>query len=249
VIPNFEIRPPYPPSHLIHLPTFPMIRLKNVSKIYPPNVVGVEGISLHIRPGEFVSIVGKSGTGKSTLAKLFFAEERPTRGTIEIGGWDITNIQDRDVPLLRRQIGVVFQDFKLLPLKTVYENIAFALQVAGEKPHRIREVVPSVLKIVNLEGMTDRYPRQLSGGEQQRVAIGRALVHSPKVLVADEPTGNLDTINTREIIDLLKKINEFGTTVALVTHDREVVNSLKKRVITLEDGKITSDVEEGRYKL
>ncbi|MFA4845162.1 MAG: cell division ATP-binding protein FtsE [Patescibacteria group bacterium] len=226
-----------------------MIRLKNVSKIYPPNVVGVEGISLHIRPGEFVSIVGKSGTGKSTLAKLFFAEERPTRGTIEIGGWDITNIQDRDVPLLRRQIGVVFQDFKLLPLKTVYENIAFALQVAGEKPHRIREVVPSVLKIVNLEGMTDRYPRQLSGGEQQRVAIGRALVHSPKVLVADEPTGNLDTINTREIIDLLKKINEFGTTVALVTHDREVVNSLKKRVITLEDGKITSDVEEGRYKL
>jgi cell division transport system ATP-binding protein len=226
-----------------------MIRLKNVSKTYPPNVVGIDGVSLHIRPGEFVSIVGKSGTGKSTLAKLFFAEERPTRGTIEIGGWDITNIQDRDVPLLRRQIGVVFQDFKLLPLKTVYENIAFALQVAGERPHRIREVVPSVLKIVNLEGMMDRYPRQLSGGEQQRVAIGRALVHSPKVLVADEPTGNLDTINTREIVDLLKKINEFGTTIALVTHDREVVNSLKKRVITLEDGKITSDVEEGRYKL
>lgn len=226
-----------------------MIRLKNVSKIYPPNVVGVEGVSLHIRPGEFVSIVGKSGTGKSTLAKLFFAEERPTRGTIEIGGWDITNIQDRDVPLLRRQIGVVFQDFKLLPMKTVYENIAFALQVAGEEPHRIREVVPTVLKIVNLEAMTNRYPRQLSGGEQQRVAIGRALVHSPKVLVADEPTGNLDTVTTREIIDLLKKINEFGTTVALVTHDREVVNSLKKRVITLEDGRITSDVEEGRYKL
>ncbi len=226
-----------------------MIRLKNVSKIYPPNVVGVEGVSLHIRPGEFVSIVGKSGTGKSTLAKLFFAEERPTRGTIEIGGWEITNIHDRDIPLLRRQIGVVFQDFKLLPLKTVYENIAFALQVAGERPHRIREVVPSVLKIVNLEGMMDRYPRQLSGGEQQRVAIGRALVHSPKVLIADEPTGNLDTINTREIVDLLKKINEFGTTVALVTHDREVVNALKKRVITLEDGKITSDVEEGRYKL
>ncbi len=226
-----------------------MIRFKNVSKIYPPNVVGVEGISLHIRPGEFVSIVGKSGTGKSTLAKLLFAEERPTRGSIEIGGWDITNIHDRDVPLLRRQIGVVFQDFKLLPMKTVYENIAFALQVAGERPHRIREVVPAVLKIVNLEPMIDRYPRQLSGGEQQRVAIGRALVHSPKVLVADEPTGNLDTVTTREIIDLLKKINEFGTTVALVTHDREVVNALKKRVITLEDGKISSDIEEGRYKL
>lgn len=226
-----------------------MIRLKNVSKMYPPNIVGVNGVSLHIRPGEFVSIVGQSGTGKSTLAKLLFAEERPSRGKIEIGGWDITDIRDRDIPSLRRQIGVVFQDFKLLPKKTVYENIAFALQVAGVKPSRIRDVVPRVLNIVNLEEKTHRYPKQLSGGEQQRVAIGRALVHSPKVLVADEPTGNLDTINSREIVDLLKKINEFGTTVVLVTHDREIVNRLKKRVITLEDGKVSSDVEEGRYKL
>ena len=226
-----------------------MIRLKNVSKMYPPNVVGVNGVSLHIPAGEFVSIVGQSGTGKSTLAKLMFAEERPSRGKIEIGGWDITNIANKDVPELRRQIGVVFQDFKLLPKKTVYENIAFALEVAGVAPGRIRDVVSTVLQIVNLDEKAHRYPKQLSGGEQQRVAIGRALVHSPKVLIADEPTGNLDTLNAREIINLLKKINEFGTTVVLVTHNREVVNRLKKRVVVLEDGKISSDVEEGRYKL
>ncbi len=226
-----------------------MIRLKNVSKTYHPNVVGLDGVSLHIPAGEFVSIVGKSGTGKSTLVKLLFAEERPTAGLVEIGGWDITNISDRDIPLLRRQIGVVFQDFKLLPKKTVYENVAFALQVAGVRPRRIREVVPTVLDIVNLTDKAGRYPRQLSGGEQQRVAIARALVHTPKVLVADEATGNLDTLNAREIIDLLKRINEFGTTVCLVTHNREVVNRLKRRVITLEDGMITSDVEQGRYKL
>ncbi len=217
--------------------------------MYPPNVVGVNGVSLHIPAGEFVSIVGQSGTGKSTLAKLMFAEERPSRGKIEIGGWDITNIANKDVPELRRQIGVVFQDFKLLPKKTVYENIAFALEVAGVAPGRIRDVVPTVLQIVNLDEKAHRYPKQLSGGEQQRVAIGRALVHSPKVLIADEPTGNLDTLNAREIINLLKKINEFGTTVVLVTHNREVVNRLKKRVVVLEDGKISSDVEEGRYKL
>jgi cell division transport system ATP-binding protein len=226
-----------------------MIRLKNVSKMYPPNVVGINGVSLHIPAGEFVSIVGQSGTGKSTLAKLMFAEERPNRGTISIGGWDITDISDKEIPELRRQIGVVFQDFKLLPKKTVYENVAFALEVAGVSPSRIHEVVPKVLHIVNLHEKAHRYPKQLSGGEQQRVAIGRALVHSPKVLIADEPTGNLDTINAREIIDLLTKINEFGTTIVLVTHNREVVNRLKKRVVVLEDGKISSDVEEGRYKL
>jgi cell division transport system ATP-binding protein len=226
-----------------------MILFKNVSKIYPPNIVGIEGVSLHVKPGEFVSIVGQSGTGKSTLAKLLFAEERPTRGKIEIGGWDITNIKDHDVPMLRRQIGVVFQDYKLLQKKTVYENVAFALQVAGALPRRIREVVPLVLNIVNLGDKHERYPNQLSGGEQQRVAIARSLVHQPKVLVADEPTGNLDTLNAREIMDLLSKINEFGTTVVLVTHDRDIVNRLLRRVITLEDGKIVSDVEGGRYKI
>jgi len=226
-----------------------MILFKNVSKIYPPNIVGIEGISLNIKPGEFVSIVGQSGTGKSTLAKLLFAEERPTRGKIEIGGWDITNIKDHEIPMLRRQIGVVFQDYKLLQRKTVYENVAFALQVAGAPAHRVREVVPLVLNIVNLHDKHGRYPNQLSGGEQQRVAIARSLVHQPKILVADEPTGNLDTLNAREIMDLLAKINEFGTTVVLVTHDRDMVNRLRRRVITLEDGKISSDVEEGRYKL
>lgn len=224
-----------------------MIHFKHVTKLYPPNVVALESVNLLIQPGEFVSVVGQSGTGKTTLAKLIFAEERPTKGKIEIGGWDITNITSSEIPMLRRQIGVVFQDFKLLPKKTVYENVAFALQVSGTAPVRIREVVPRVLTIVNLGDKTDRFPHQLSGGEQQRVAIARALVHQPKVLLADEPTGNLDTINTRDIMDLLKKINEFGTTVVLVTHDREVVNRLRKRVITLQEGKIVSDVEEGRY--
>ena len=235
--------------HVRRINFFFMIQLKNVSKVYPPNVIGVKDVSLHIRPGEFVSIVGQSGTGKSTLSKRLFAEERPTTGKIYIGGWDITNISDQDVPLLRRQIGVVFQDFKLLPKKTVHENVAFALEVSGEKYQRIKKVVPQVLKIVNLSAQADRYPYQLSGGEQQRVVIARALVHRPKIFVADEPTGNLDTINTREIIDLLKKINEFGTTVVLVTHNREVVNALKKRVITLDNGQIVSDVETGRYRI
>ncbi len=226
-----------------------MIRLKNISKTYPPNAVGLKDVSLHIKAGEFVSIVGQSGTGKTTLAKLLFAEERPTKGEVIIGGWDISRIRPGDVPILRRQIGVVFQDFKLLPKKTVFENVAFALEVAGERGKRIAEVVPHVLKIVSLEDKAHRYPTQLSGGEQQRVVMARALVHRPKILVADEPTGNLDTVNTHEIINLLKKINEFGTTVVLVTHNREVVNALKKRVLTLEDGELVSDQEEGKYLL
>jgi len=224
-----------------------MIRLKNVSKIYKPATVGVKNISLHIKPGAFVSIVGQSGTGKTTLVKLLIAEERPTSGQIVIGGWDISNIRSGEVPMLRRQIGVVFQDFKLLPRKTVFENVAFALEVCGASRKKIRKIVPQVLKIVGLEDKATRYPRQLSGGEQQRVVIARALVHRPKILVADEPTGNLDSINTKEIIELLKKINEFGTTVLLVTHNREVVNSLHKRVITIEDGQISQDHEEGKY--
>lgn len=226
-----------------------MIRLKNVSKLYHPNIVGLEDVSVHIKAGEFVSIVGQSGTGKSTMAKLMFAEEKPTEGSVVVGGWDITNIKDRDIPLLRRQIGVVFQDFKLLTRKTVYENVAFALEVAGTPTARIRDVVPQVLRTVNLHEKAGRFPKQLSGGEQQRIAVARALVHRPKILLADEPTGNLDTINTQEIMELLKKINEFGTTVVLVTHNKDVVNRLKKRVITLEGGKIISDVEEGKYNI
>jgi len=226
-----------------------MITLRNVSKTYPPNVHSLLDVSLDIAPGEFVSIVGQSGAGKTTLAKLLIAEERPTRGTIELGGWDITRIRHREIPMLRRQIGIVFQDFKLLPKKTVHENVAFALEVAGEPWRRIREIVPQVLKIVGLEEKAARYPMQLSGGEQQRVVIARSLVHRPKILLADEPTGNLDTLNTQEIIDLLRKINEFGTTIVLVTHNREVVNGLRRRVVTIADGRIVSDERHGKYKI
>lgn len=226
-----------------------MIKLENLSKHYTKDSVALENVNLRIAPGEFVSIVGQSGTGKTTLVKILIAEERPTHGTIEVGGWDITRISYHDVPLLRRQIGVIFQDFKLLYKKTVYENIAFALQVAGEARARIREVVPRVLEIVGLADKSDRYPHQLSGGEQQRVAIARSLVHRPKILVADEPTGNLDTINTHEIIEILKKINGFGTTVVLVTHNRDIVNRLARRVITLHNGRVVSDEAKGKYRL
>ncbi len=226
-----------------------MIQLEHISKIYPPDVRGLRDVNMHIRPGEFVSIVGQSGAGKTTIARLLIAEERPTRGKISIGGWEITNISRRDIPYLRRQIGVVFQDFKLLPKKTVYENVAFALEVATVASSRIREIVPQVLKIVGLDEKGKRFPQQLSGGEQQRVVIARSLVHRPKVLIADEPTGNLDTISMREIIDLLEKINSFGTTVVLVTHNREVVNALRRRVITLSDGRVVSDQAEGKYLL
>lgn len=226
-----------------------MIKFKNVSKIYPGDTVAVKNINLHIKPGEFVSIVGQSGTGKTTIAKLIIAEEKPTKGKIIIGGWDITDIKNSEVPVLRRQIGVVFQDFKLLLRKTVFENIAFALEVSGAPHKKIKAIVPQVLKVVGLEDKGDRFPRQLSGGEQQRVVIARSLVHRPKILLADEPTGNLDAINVREIIDLLLKINKFGTTVVLVTHNFSIVNGLKKRVITLDQGVIISDQKIGRYIL
>lgn len=226
-----------------------MIVLENVSKIYGKNSVGLEGVSLSIEPGEFVSIVGQSGAGKTTLAKLLMAEEQPSNGQIKIGDWDITRIRSREIPQLRRQMGVIFQDYKLLPKKTVYENVSFALEVASCPSKHIREVVPQVLKIVGLEEKAHRFPEQLSGGEQQRVVIARSLVHRPKILLADEPTGNLDTLNTRDIMDLLVKINAFGTTVVLVTHNREVVNALHRRVITLRDGRVQSDQAHGKYTL
>jgi len=226
-----------------------MIKVKNVTKFYKPDTYALKKVNLDIAPGEFVSIVGQSGTGKTSLIKLIIAEEKPTEGQIIVGGWDITNIHPREVPFLRRQIGVVFQDYKLLQKKTVFENVAFALETCGSPRKKIENVIPQVLKIVGLEEKFDRYPFQLSGGEQQRVVIARSLVHKPKLIVADEPTGNLDSINTREIIDLLKKINELGTTVVLVTHDREVVNNLKRRVITVDDGQIISDQNKGRYVL
>jgi len=226
-----------------------MINLQGVYKNYGGNVVALDNIHLQIEAGEFVSVVGQSGTGKTTLVKLIIAEEKPTEGQIEVGGWDICNIHQHQVPFLRRQIGVVFQDFKLLPKKTVYENVAFGLLVSGASRQRIKEVVPKLLDIVGLKDKMHRYPHQMSGGEQQRVVIARSLIHRPKILVADEPTGNLDSINTQEVIEILKKINEFGTTILLVTHNREVVNQLKKRVITLQGGRIVGDEKEGKYRL
>jgi cell division transport system ATP-binding protein len=224
-----------------------MITFHGVSKLYSPTSVGLVDINLTIEAGEFVSIVGQSGVGKSTLIKLLIAEERPTRGRIDVGGWDITKISYNDIPYLRRQIGVIFQDFKLLPKKTVFENVAFALEVAGTKSRRISQVVPQVLDVVGLGEKYHRYPHQLSGGEQQRVVIARSLVHTPKIIVADEPTGNLDSLNTAEIIEIFKKINDFGTTIVLVTHNREVVNHLRRRVITLHNGRIVNDELGGKY--
>jgi cell division transport system ATP-binding protein len=226
-----------------------MIKFRHVSKIYPPNIYALRGVSLHIRAGEFVSIVGQSGTGKTTLIRLLTAEERPSHGEIIVGGWNVGDLRGSDISILRRQMGVIYQDFKLLNRKNIFENIAFALEVCGATNAKIKQVVPQILKIVGLGDKLDRYPRQLSGGEQQRVAIARALIHHPKILLADEPTGNLDSLNTREIIDLLKKINELGTTVLLVTHNKDIVNLLKRRVITLDRGEIVSDQAEGRYLL
>lgn len=226
-----------------------MIIFEHITKRYPPDIYGLNDLSVKIEAGEFVSIVGQSGAGKTTFAKMLIAEERPTQGRLIIGGWDITNVSSREIPELRRQIGVIFQDYKLLPRKTVYENVAFALEVSGTPSARIREIVPQVLKIVGLESKMHRFPLQMSGGEQQRVVIARSLVHRPKVLLADEPTGNLDTVNTQEILSLLQKINAFGTTIILVTHNRDIVNALHRRVITLKDGRILSDHAQGKYHL
>ena len=226
-----------------------MIKFHNVSKIYPKSGKALDRINLHIRPGDFVSIVGQSGTGKTTMVKAMIGEEKVDQGKVVIGDWDITNIGQREIPVLRRQIGVIFQDFKLLYKKTLFENVAFAMQVCGGSSKKIKKIVPHVMKIVGLENKMGRYPQEVSGGEQQRVAIARALVHRPKILLADEPTGNLDSLNANEIIELLLRINRFGTTVILVTHNRDIVNRLKKRVITIDAGSIVSDQEIGKYIL
>lgn len=226
-----------------------MIKFQNVSKSYANKIKILRDVNLHIKVGEFVSIVGQSGAGKTTLVKTLIGEERVDEGRVIVGDWDITNVSRHDVPFLRRQIGVIFQDFKLLPKKTLKENISFALEVCGASSAKINKVVPNVLKIVGLEDKGNRYPREVSGGEQQRAAIARALVHQPKILLADEPTGNLDAINADEIIDLLLRINKFGTTVILVTHNKDIVNRLNRRVITMDKGVVISDKEHGKYLL
>lgn len=224
-----------------------MIKIEKVSKAYHPDIHALKDVNLSIKPGEFVFLVGQSGSGKSTLVRLLTAQERPTHGTISVGEWDITRIKRRHIPLLRRQIGVVYQDFQLLEKKTIGENVAFALQVCGEKGSVIKTMVPQVLKIVGLEEKMRRYPHTLSGGEQQRVAIARALIHRPKLLIADEPTGDLDSITAKGIVDLLVKINEMGTTLLFVTHNRDVVNMLKQRVVTLNQGSVIADKNHGKY--
>jgi cell division transport system ATP-binding protein len=225
-----------------------MIKFVNVTKFYPPQTYALKKVSFHIKPKEFVSVIGQSGAGKSTIIKLLTAEEKVTEGKIIVGGWDITGIKSKEIPTLRRQMGVVFQDFKLLEKKTVFENISFALEVINIPKKKIESTVEQVLKIVGLREKSDYFPLQLSAGEAQRVVVARALVYRPKILIADEPTGNLDPITTRDIVELLVKINDYGTTVLLVTHNREIVNFFKKRVITLDQGNIIGDqFSRGRY--
>ncbi len=224
-----------------------MILLDRVTKTYNKRGYALERISLHVEPKEFVIIVGTSGAGKSTLLKLLTREEKPTSGKLVVGGIDYERLRDRDIPYLRRKIGVVFQDFKLLPAKTVFENVAFALEIVGMSNREIRHTVPKVLDLVGLKGKENSYPSELSGGERQRVAIARAVVRQPKILIADEPTGNLDPKHAWDVIRVLEKINKYGTTVILTTHNQDIVNKLRRRVVTISDGKIISDQAGGGY--
>ena len=226
-----------------------MINIENLTKIYSPKIVALDDIDLEIENGEFASIVGPSGAGKSTLVRLLIAQEKPSKGKIMIGGKDITRLRRSHIPYYRRKLGVVWQDFKLLDNKTVFENVAYALEVVEKSLREIRVQVPQILKLVGLDDKADRFPHELSGGEVQRTAIARALVHEPRLLIADEPTGNLDPVNTKEVVDLLLKINKMGTTVLLATHNKSVVDNLKRRVIVLEKGKVVSDKRVGKYSV
>ena len=219
-----------------------MIRLSDVVKEYESGTTALKGISLRIEDGEFVFLVGPSGSGKSTIIKLLTGEIVPTSGQIAVNGFSLTNIAERQIPLLRRSVGVIFQDFRLIEKKTVYENLSFAMRAVGSSPREIKKRIPYVLELVGLEEKTDRYPNELSGGEQQRVAIARALINNPSTIIADEPTGNLDPARSLEIMRLLERINHLGTTMVVVTHEKDLVNQFKKRVVTLEQGIITSDV-------
>ncbi len=224
-----------------------MIVMDNVWKAYPNGVMALNGIDLSVGEGEFIYIVGPSGAGKSTFIKMIFRELKPTRGKIIVDHKNIATLRDRQVPYFRRKIGVVFQDFRLLPKLTVYENVAFALEVIEESPRVIKRRVMEVLDLVGLKHKVNSFPGQLSGGEQQRVSIARSICNRPPVLIADEPTGNLDPDTSWQIMDVFKRINEQGTTVVMATHNREIVNTIKHRVVALEDGMIVRDEEEGAY--
>lgn len=224
-----------------------LIEMKGVTKKYHRSTTALRDINVSINPGEFVYIVGPSGAGKSSFIKLLYREEKVSAGILKVGEFNLTKMKKRQIPILRRSIGVVFQDYKLLPKKTVFENVAYAMQVIGEKPREIKKRVPEVLELVGLKHKMRSFPDQLSGGEQQRVAIARAIVNNPKVLIADEPTGNLDPEISWEIMQLLERINLQGTTVLMATHNQQIVDNLRHRVIAIEEGRIVRDEEEGEY--
>ena len=224
-----------------------MIIYHSVTKVYPPRTVAVRDVSFQVEPGEFVSLIGKSGAGKTTLLKLLLGEEKPTKGQVFFDNQDVHQLGSGNLSALRRNIGAVFQEYRLLDAKTVYENISYVMEVMGIQDKIIKRDVWDILYLVNLRDKAEQFPSQLSGGERQRVAIARALIHRPQVIVADEPTGNLDPYHTNDILRLLLKINELHTTVLLATHNKDAINRLGKRVITLEDGMVVRDEERGRF--
>lgn len=226
-----------------------MIQFENVSKIYSEDSTALAEVTFSVAPKEFVSVVGHSGAGKTTLVKMILAEEKPTMGKVFFESLDVHSLKKRQLNHIRRRIGTVFQDFRLLPNKTSYENIAFAMEAAGRTDEEIESDVPHVLELVGLGRKIWSFPHELSGGEKQRVAIARAIVNQPDIIIADEPTGNLDPVNTFEIVQILKKINDLGTTVFLTTHNKGVVDSIGKRVITMENGRIVRDDRSGKYSL
>ena len=224
-----------------------MIEMKDIMKKYSNGTTAIRNLSISIDQGEFVYVVGPSGAGKSTFIKLMYREERATKGVLNVAGYDLVGMKNREIPLMRREIGVVFQDYKLLPRKTVFENVAYAMQVIGRKPRDIKKRVMEVLDLVGLKHKVRVFPSELSGGEQQRVSIARAIVNTPKVLIADEPTGNLDPENSWDIMKLLDRINAQGTTVVMATHNSTIVNTIRHRVIAIENGRIIRDQAEGEY--
>ena len=224
-----------------------MIEMMNVTKKYNKGITAINNLSIQIKDGEFVYVVGPSGAGKSTFIKMMYREEKATKGRIRVGKYDLMKIRDRQIPYLRRYVGVVFQDFKLLQHKTVYENVAYAMEVIEKSPREIKRRVEDVLDLVNLKHRMSNFPYELSGGEQQRVAIARAIVNTPGILIADEPTGNLDPETSMEIMDILERINEQGTTIVMATHNSQIVNEKKHRVIAIENGQIVRDQEQGEY--
>ena len=224
-----------------------MIEMMNVTKKYNKGITAINNLSIQIKDGEFVYVVGPSGAGKSTFIKMMYREGKATKGRIRVGKYDLMKIKDRQIPYLRRYVGVVFQDFKLLQHKTVYENVAYAMEVIEKSPREIKRRVEDVLELVNLKHRMNNFPNELSGGEQQRVAIARAIVNTPGILIADEPTGNLDPETSMEIMDILERINEQGTTIVMATHNSQIVNEKKHRVIAIENGQIVRDQEQGEY--